>query len=153
RRKNDVAKRLRTVLTVDASFPKTRRRGRRPGNPRQHSVLAGGRVLAGQLGRRPFLLLLLPLEPCLPCPRALEAIAHAEAEPAQAVRLQLDLVAVLEGAEPPVVGAGGEDVAGLERVDGGDPLDAPGNLVRHVAGVEVLLEHRIDPEPNLEVAG
>ena len=27
-----------------------------------------------------------------------------------------------------MVGARGEDVAGLERVDGGDPLDAPGIL-------------------------
>src|SRR5436190_23257613 len=61
RRTNDVAKRLRTVLTVAASFPNARGRARRRGNPRQHSVLARGRVLAGQLGRGAFLLLLLPV--------------------------------------------------------------------------------------------
>ena len=86
-------------------------------------ALARGRVLAGQLGRGPFEFLLLPVEPRLPGPGALQVIAHVQTQPAQPVRLQLDLIPVLEGAEPPVVGARGEDVTGLERVDGADPLE------------------------------
>ena len=48
-----------------------------------------------------------------------------QAQPAQPVRLQLDLIPFLEGAQPPVVGACREHVTGLERMDGADPLAAP----------------------------
>jgi len=45
------------------------------------TALARGRVLAGELGRRPFELLLLPVEPRLPGPRALQLVAHLQAQP------------------------------------------------------------------------
>src|SRR5215470_10845801 len=95
------------------------------------------RVLARDLGRGSFLSLLLTVESRLPRPRALEVIPHVEAQAAQAVGLDLDPVAVLEAAQPTVVGAGREDVARLEGVDRRDPLDAARDLVRHIAGVEV----------------
>mgnify|MGYP003694056147 CR=1 FL=1 len=50
----------------------------------------------------------------------------------EAVGLELDHVAVLKGAQAAVVGAGRENVAGLERMDRADPLDAARDLVRHV---------------------
>src|SRR3989454_5666092 len=95
-----------------------------------------GSVLPRQLRRRPFEPLLLPLEPSLAGPRALQVVADVQAQPAQPLRLQLDQIPVLEGAEATVVGARGEDVARLQGMDGADPLDAPRNLVRHVARVE-----------------
>src|SRR5438445_4081154 len=88
----------------------------------------------------PFEPLLLPLEPSLAGPRALQVVADVQAQPAQSLRLQFDQIPVLERAQPAVVGARGKDNPGLQSVNGADPLDAPRNLVRHVARVEVLLE-------------
>src|SRR3989449_3458339 len=109
-----------------------------------------GRVLPCQLRRRPLQSFLLPLEPSFPGPRTLHVVSHVQAQPAQPLRLQLDQVAFLEGAEPAVVGSGSEDIAGLQGVDRADPFDAPRNLVGHVARVEVLLERSVHPEPYLE---
>ncbi len=50
-----------------------------------------------------------------------------------------------------MIGAGGHDVAGLECMDGGQPLDAARNLVRHVVGVEVLLQFAVDPQFDLQL--
>ena len=69
-------------------------------------LLRRGRVLPGQLRGGAFLAFLLAIETGFPPPGALEIVAHVEAEPAEAFRLELDLVAVLEAAEPAVVGAG-----------------------------------------------
>src|SRR5215510_8992158 len=77
------------------------------------------RVLAADLRRRPFLSLLLAIQTRLPIPRALELVADVEAQRAQALRLDLNHVAVLKRAEPAVIGARGEHVTGLERVDRG----------------------------------
>src|SRR5262249_36320010 len=97
-------------------------------------------VLPGQLRCRAFLLLLLPVQPRLAAPGALEVVADVEGQAAHPLGLDLDPVAVLEATEPPVIGAGRDDVARVERVDRGDPLDAARNLVGHVARVVVLLE-------------
>src|SRR5262249_14668774 len=107
--------------------------------------------LARDLGRGSFLSLLLTIESCLPRPRALEVIPHVEAQTTQAVALELDPIAVLEAAQATVIGAGRQDVAGLERVDRRDPLDAARDLVRHVTGVEVLLQLAVHPQPHLEL--
>ena len=72
-------------------------------------------VSCGVVGGSSFLL--LALEARLARPGALEVVAHVEAQPAQALGLELDLVAVLERVQAAMVGAGGEDVAGLQRVD------------------------------------
>src|SRR3989442_1061118 len=117
---------------------------------RRRGLMPRGSVFPRQLRRRPFEPLLLPLEPSLTSPRALQVVADVQAQPAQPLRLQLDQIPVLEGAEATVVGARGKDITGLERMDGADPLDAPRNLVRHVARVEVLLERFVHPEPHLE---
>src|SRR3989475_10413864 len=111
-----------------------------------------GRVFPRQLRRHSFEPLLLPLEPSLAGPRVLQVVADVQAQPAQPLRLQLDQIPVVEGAEATVVGARGYDIASLERVNEADPLDAPRNLVRHVARVEVLLERFVHPEPDLEPA-
>src|SRR5262245_63531921 len=81
------------------------------------------RVLPGQLRRRSVLALVLAVEPGLARPGALEIVAHVEAQPTEPLGLQLDAVAVLEAAQPTMVGAGGQDVAGLQGVDRRDPLD------------------------------
>src|SRR5205814_216567 len=60
-----------------------------------------GRVLPRELRRRRVELLLLPLEPRLPGPRALQVVSDVQAQPAQALRLQLDQILVLKGAPPP----------------------------------------------------
>jgi len=52
-----------------------------------------------------------------------------------------------------MIGPRGENVTRLEGVDGGDPLDAAGDLVGHVVGVEVLLQLAVDPQAHLEVEG
>src|SRR5439155_2349108 len=117
--------------------------------PRRRARGASARVLPGELRGRALLLLLLPVEPRLPPPGALEVVAHAHAEPTHPLDLELDEVAVLERREPAVVGAAGEHVARLERVDGGDPLDAARDLVGHVARAEVLLERAVDPQLHL----
>ena len=70
---------------------------------------------------------------------------------AQACAFELDRVAVHERVQAAMVGAGGEDVARLQRVDGGDPLDAARDLVRHVVGVEVLLQLAVDPQLDLQL--
>src|SRR5262245_54860440 len=98
------------------------------------------RILAGELRRAARQSLLLVLEARVAPPGALELVAHFHAQPAHALDLELDPVAVLERGQAAVVGTGREHVAGLERVDRADPLDAARDVVRHVAGVEVLLE-------------
>ena len=75
------------------------------------------RVLAGQLRRRRVEALVLPVEPRLARPGALQLVAHVEAQAAETLDLQLDRVAVLEAVQPAMVGAGRQDVAGLQRVD------------------------------------
>src|SRR5688572_33343850 len=82
------------------------------------------RVLAGELRRRAFLVLLLAVEARLAAPRAFELVLHVELEPPQSFRFDFDHVAVLERGEAPVIGAGREDVAGLYRMDRAHPLDA-----------------------------
>src|SRR5579863_70229 len=88
----------------------------------------GRSVFAGELRRRAFEPLLLPLEPRLARPCALQRIADLDGEAPQALRFQLDRVAVLEGAEAAVVRPAGEDVARLERVDRAHPFDAARDL-------------------------
>src|SRR5205807_4369528 len=109
-----------------------------------------GRVLPGQLRRRALELLFLTVEPGLPAPGPLEVVPDVEAQPAEPIGLDLDAIAVLEAAEPAMVRAGRDDVAGVEGVDRGDPLDAARDLVGHVARVVVLLELAVHPELDLE---
>src|ERR1700720_4810285 len=83
-------------------------------------------VIAGRLLRR----LLMHLQAGLASPGALQLVLHVEGEPPEPVDFELDLVAVLEGVEAAVVGAGGDDIARLQGVDRGKPLDAARDLVR-----------------------
>src|SRR4029077_13211213 len=99
------------------------------------------RVFPRELRRIALQPFLLALESRLPLPGALQLVLHADGEPPQPVDLELDAVAVLEGREPAVIGAGGEDVTRLQRMDRRDPLDAARDLVRHVVGVVVLAQH------------
>src|SRR5437870_5756364 len=104
------------------------------------------RVLSGQLRCRALELLLLPVQTSLPAPGALEVVPYVEAQPAELLGLDLDPITVLEAAQAAMVGAGRDDVTGLERVDRGDPLDAARDLVGHVARVVVLLEVPVHPQ-------
>jgi hypothetical protein len=55
--------------------------------------------------------------------------------------------------QPAVVGAAGQDVAGLERVQGACPFDAARNLVSHVRRVEVLPQRAVVPQAHLQGVG
>src|SRR5438445_9814933 len=114
------------------------------------ALLRRRRVLSGQLRCRALELLLLPVQTGLPAPGALEVVPYVEAQPAELLGLDLDPIAVLETAQAAMVGAGRDDVAGLERVDRGDPYDAARDLVRHVARAVVLLDVRVDPQLYLQ---
>src|SRR6266481_5221969 len=103
-------------------------RAREGGEPES---LARGRVLAGLLRRdvrigagRLLRRLLVHLQPRPPLPGALQLVLNVEGKLPDAVDFELDLVAVHERVEAAVVGAGGNDVARLQGVDRGEPLDA-----------------------------
>ena len=99
------------------------------------------RVAAGRLRRVSALAALgLPFQPRVARPGALEVVAHVDAQAAEPVDLELDFVAVLEGMQAAMVGAGREHVARLQSMDGADELDAARDFVRHVVGVVVLLQ-------------
>src|SRR5215471_11316420 len=102
------------------------------GSKKSHHALGCGplrlrshRILARELWCGQLLgSLVVHVEPRLPSPCALEPVAHVDAEPAEAFGLELDDVAVLEGAQAAVVGSGRHHVAGLEGVNGAHPFDA-----------------------------
>src|SRR5271165_1731189 len=135
-----------------------RERAASGGGVRRWGVLARGRcVFAGQLRRdvrigasRLLRRLLVHLQTGLASPGTLQLVLDVESKPAETVDLELDLVAVLEGVEAAVVGAGGDDVARLQGVDRGQPLDAARDLVCHIAGVEVLHQGAVVPQPDLQ---
>src|SRR6516165_6874688 len=62
-------------------------------------------------------------------PSTLQVVAHCDVQRAAALAGQLHLVAVHERIKSSMIGAGGENVAGLQRVDGSDPFDTARNLV------------------------
>src|SRR5438034_2876954 len=66
--------RIRTVSAKSASYAMV-------SLPRRRGLPGRGRVLPGELRRRAFELLLLPLEPSLPGPRALQVVADVDAQP------------------------------------------------------------------------
>src|SRR5215510_8158172 len=84
-------------------------------------------------------------------PSALEIVAHADTELAQLFDLELDAIAVLEGVQATMIGAARQDIARLQRMDRTHELDAARNLVRHVVGVEVLLQLTVVPQLDLEL--
>src|SRR2546426_4253580 len=110
-----------------------------------------GCVFPGQLRCRALELFLLPVQPGLPAPGALEVVPDVETQAAELLGLDLDPVPVLESAQAAMVRARRDDVAGVQRVDRGDPLDAARNLVGHVARVVVLLELAVHPELHLQM--
>src|SRR5258708_21575926 len=75
-------------------------------------------VLTRELRRvRALAALVLVLRPRGAGPGALEFVLHVEFQRAHLLDGEFDLVAVHERVQPAVIGAGGDDVAGLERVD------------------------------------
>ena len=50
-----------------------------------------------------------------------------------------------------MIGAGGDDVAGLERVDGAHPFDDARDVVRHVGGIELLHHGTVVGQRDAEV--
>src|SRR6516162_4208194 len=77
---------------------------------------------AGLLCVRAFCSALLVLQASDACPGALQIIAHCDVQRAVALTGELDVVAVHERIEPSMVGAGYENVAGVQRVNRGDPF-------------------------------
>src|SRR6516165_8311770 len=70
---------------------------------------------AGLLCVRAFCSALLVLQASDACPGALQIIAHCDVQRAAALTGELDVVAVHERIEPSMVGAGCENVAGVQR--------------------------------------
>src|SRR5262245_56472885 len=93
---------------------------------------------AGLLCVCAFCSALLVLQASDACPGALQIIAYCDVQRAAALTGELDVVAVHERIEPSMIGAGCENVAGVQRVNRGDPFNAARNLMRHVISVEIL---------------
>src|SRR5258708_5380505 len=113
--------------------------------PRRHEPRLNG-VFAAELRGGALQALLLALYPRFARPAAFEIVADVEAQAAQAFSFELDRVAVLKRIESAVVGARGQDVTGIQRMDRRDPFDAPRNLVGHVVGTKTLHEHAVGPQ-------
>ena len=86
-------------------------------------------------------------------PRALERVAHVEAHAADPVDLEVHDLAVLQRTQPLVVGAAGDEVAGVQGHDARGELDQLGHQVLHVVGVVVVAELAVDPELHVDVVG
>ena len=84
-------------------------------------------------------------------PGTLKIVAHCDVQRAAAFAGQLHLVAVHKRIKSSMIGAGCENVAGLQRVDRRDPFDTARNLVRHVVSVEILHHSAIVRESNLQL--
>ena len=76
-----------------------------------------------------------------------------ERHAADVLNLDLHRFAVLQRAEPFVVGAAGDQVAGVERHDGRGELDELRNAVLHVVGVVVVAKLSIVPEAHDQIVG
>src|SRR5262249_49177802 len=70
---------------------------------------------------------------------------------AAALTGELDVVSVHERIEPSMVGAGCENVAGVQRVNRGAPFNAARNLMRHVISVEILHDNTVVCQPDLQL--
>src|SRR6516164_3666301 len=92
---------------------------------------------------RAFCSALLVLQASDACPGTLQIITHCDVQRAAALTGELDVVAVHERIEPSMVGAGCENVAGVQRVNRGDPFNAARNLMRHVVSVEILHDNTV----------
>src|SRR5262249_21509325 len=106
---------------------------------------------AGLLCVRAFCSALLVLQASDACPGALQIITHCDVQSAAALTGELDLVAVRERIKPSMVGAGCENVAGVQRVNRGDPFNAARNLMRHVISVEILYDNTVVCQPDLQL--
>src|SRR5579859_2916642 len=89
----------------------------------------GGGVLAAELRGGAVEALLLALEARLARPGAVQVVTDSKGESTQSLGFQFDRVAILERIETPMVGASGQNVSGVERVDRRRPFDAARNLV------------------------
>ena len=86
------------------------------------SLTSTTRIAAGLLCVRAFCSALLVLQASDACPGAFQIIAHCDVQRAAAFTGELDVVAVHERIEPSMIGAGCENVAGVQRVNRGDPF-------------------------------
>jgi len=93
----------------------------------------------------------LMLQPSDARPGTLERIPHRDVQRAAAFAGELDLVTIHERVEPAVISPSRQNIARLERMDGRYPLDAARNLVRHVVGIEVLIQGAVIGERDLQL--
>src|SRR5262249_15111866 len=121
---------------------------RRKGSMAAHS-LRRCVFAAGPLGVRAFCSALLVLQASDACPGALQIIAHCDVQRAAALTGERDVVAVHKRIEPSMVGTGCENVAGVQRVNRGDPFNATRNLMRHVVSVKILHDNTVVCQPDL----
>ena len=87
-----------------------------------------------------------------PGPGPVQIVPDIDRQATAALDLQLDLVAALERVQAAMVGAGGNYIAGLERMDHElrHSMHAR-NLVRHIIGVEVLHQVAVYPEFDVQI--
>jgi len=103
------------------------------------SLTSTTRIAAGLLCVRAFCSALLVLQASDACPGAFQIIAHCDVQRAAALTGELDVVAVHERIEPSMVRAGRENIAGVQRVNRGDPFNAARNLMRHVISLKFCM--------------
>ena len=76
----------------------------------------------------------------------MQIVTDAKRKPAETLGFQLHGVAILERIETAMIGAGGQDVTRIERVDRRRPLDTAGDLVGHIIGIEALHQRAVGPQ-------
>src|SRR6185503_7108272 len=94
------------VMCSGREFYQGRHFSSRAADCRVRPLLLAFRILAGELRRSPLQAFLLVLKARIASPGSLQRVADFHVQPPQAVDFELDLVAVLECREAPVVGAG-----------------------------------------------
>src|SRR6185437_13638692 len=84
-------------------------------------------------------------------PAALEWIAHRKLHAADFFDLDLHRLAVLQRAEPLVIGAAGDEVAGIHRHHRCGEFDELGHAMLHVVGIVIVPQLPVVPEAHDDI--
>src|SRR5262245_39783074 len=122
---------------------------------RRRAVRSAGVLGPGLLLRPPyrFLVRRARSQKDTALPLALERVTHAYPHAADLLEFDLAELAVLERAQPLVIGATGDDVARVQGHDHAGELDQLGHAVLHVISNVIVIQVTVVPEPHLQPIG
>src|SRR5882762_4162774 len=86
-------------------------------------------------------------------PLAFERVAHAHPHTANLFQFDLAEFAVLERAQPLMIGATGDDIARVQGHDHAGELDQLWHAVLHVVGDVIMIQVTVVPEPHPQPVG